>query len=151
YAPWRALAALTGRRVRAARLPAAVGYWPAVVQFFAFAWFELVHPAPDDPSRPAMAVTVYFVANLAAMLIYGFDGWTRQGECLSVFLRMIARLAVVEAGDPVDARRRVALCLPGAKLVGAAALPLSGALFLLLVLSSVSFDGLMRTFFWFGL
>src|SRR5690606_27464062 len=37
-----------------------------------------------------------------------------------------------------------------ARLVGAPPLPSSGALFLLVALGSVSFDGLMRTFAWVG-
>lgn len=151
YAPWR----LVSRFLRDGRLaayPAWLGYWPAVVQFLGFAWFELVYPAPDDPSRLAVAVALYYALNLGAALVFGYEVWMRQGECLSVFLRMIAKLAVVDGGaDEGVARRRVSLCLPGAKLAGATPLPLSGLLFLLLALSSVSFDGLMRTFFWFGL
>lgn len=148
YAPWRLL---SGGRAAPHALPARFGYLPAIVQFFAFAWFELVHPAPDDPAVLATAVCVYFAVNLAAMLVFGHEDWARRGECLSAFLRMMARLAVIEGRDAPDGRRRLSLCLPGAKLVGAPPLPPSGALFLLLALSSVSFDGLMRTFFWLGL
>lgn len=152
YAPWRGLAAVTGRRKDGfLTLPAWLGYWPAIVLFFAFAWFELVYPAPDDPERLAVAVVVYFLVNLAAMVAFGHDQWSQRGECLSVFMRMIAQLAVVDAAAPVHGRRSVALCLPGAKLASARRLPPSGTLFLLLALASVSFDGLMRTFFWLGL
>ncbi len=151
YAPWRALAALTGREIRRADLPGRLGYWPALIQFFAFAWFELVYPAPDDPTILARAVGVYFLVNLAAAFVFGHEAWSRQGECLSAFLRMIARLGIVEGRSQEGGRTRLYLCLPGAKLASAPPLPASGALFLLLALSSVSFDGLMRTFFWLGL
>ena len=151
YAPWRALCALTGRRIGKETLPGRLGYWPALVQFFAFAWFELVHPAPEDPETLARAVSVYFAANLAAAFVFGHEAWSRQGECLSAFLRMMARLGIVEGREQGEGRIGLSLCLPGAKLVNAAPLPVSGVLFLLLALSSVSFDGLMRTFFWLGL
>ena len=151
YAPWRALAGLTGRDIRRAGLPGRLGYWPALVQFFAFAWFELVYPAPDDPAILARAVSVYFLVNLAAAFLFGHEAWSRQGECLSAFLRMVAKLGIVEGRPQEGGRMRLFLCLPGAKLANAAPLPASGALFLLLALSSVSFDGLMRTFFWLGL
>ena len=150
YAPWRVLSLLTGRRDTPG-LPGRMGYWPAVILFAAFAWFELVYPAPDDPARLATVLAVYFVLNLIAALIFGYEAWMRQGECLSVFLRMISRLAIVDGGPPVGKRRTIALCLPGAKLADAPPLPLSGVVFLLLALGSVSFDGLMRTFFWLGL
>ncbi len=156
YAPWRALAALSGRRLEDEALPGRLGYWPAFLQFFAFAWFELVHAAPDDPAVLARAVSVYFAVNLAAMAVFGHEAWSRQGECLSAFLRMVARLGIVEGRPRHHAqegggRIGLFLCLPGAKLVDAPPLPASGVLFLLLALSSVSFDGLMRTFFWLGL
>jgi hypothetical protein len=150
YAPWRVLSLLTGRKGKET-LPARLGYWPALLQFFAFAWFELVHPAPDDPEILARAVTVYFAVNLAAAFLFGHEAWSRQGECLSAFLRMIARVGIVEGRAQDGNRLALSLCLPGGKLVNAAPLPASGALFLLLALSSVSFDGLMRTFFWLGL
>ncbi len=149
YAPWRIISRLA--RIRPHDLPLAWGYWPAVAQFLGFAWFELVYPAPDDPARLAAVVGSYFMINLLAMLVFGHDAWSRRGECLSVFLRMIGRLAVVEGSEPKAGTRAVSLCLPGAKLVGAKPLPLSGTFFLLLALSTVSFDGLMRTFFWLGM
>ena len=151
YAPWRGAASMLRRPDGLVRLPEGAGYWPAIVQFAAFAWFELVYPAPDDPARLAVAVGAYFAVNLVACVLFGFEAWMRRGECLSAFMRMIARLAPVEGATQAGGRRAVRLCLPGAKLVAAGPLPVSGALFLLLTLSTVSFDGLMRTFFWLGL
>jgi hypothetical protein len=59
---------------------------------------------------------------------------------------MVARFAIVERNED----GRLKLCWPGAKLLEVAPLPLSGVAFLLLALSSVSFDGLSKTFFWLG-
>jgi hypothetical protein len=146
YAPYR-LALSAGWRP-SARLPEQAGYWLAFLGFFAFAWFELVYPAPDDPWRLALVVSLYWLAHFAAMLLFGYEEWMRRGEPFSVFFGMIARLAVVDA--EAKPSPRVSLCLPGAQLAAAPALPPSGVLFLLLALSSVSFDGLMRTFFWLG-
>jgi hypothetical protein len=129
------------------RLPKGVGYWPAILLFLAFAWFELVYIAPDDPYRLAIAVVLYWLGSFIAMLLFGYEEWTRRCEIFSVFFGMISRLSILERGPA----GRLSLCLPGAKLIGAPALPPSGVLFLLLALSSVSFDGLMRTFFWLGL
>lgn len=154
YAPWRVLAGLTRGRITTRTLSARLGYSPAIIQFFAFVWFELVHSAPDNPTVLASAICVYFTVNLMAMLVFGHDEWARRGECLSAFLRMMARLGVI-GGKAIESsteqgRRQIDLCWPGARLVSALPLPPSGVLFLLLILSSVSFDGLMRTFFWLG-
>ena len=50
------------------RLPRPVGCWPAFILFAGFAWFELIDPAPDDPSRLAAIVLAYAAVNLAATL-----------------------------------------------------------------------------------
>ena len=110
-------------------MPAWVGSWPALVLFFAFAWFELIDPAPDDPARLAVAVGAYWLLSFVAMLAFGFDRWSRQGEFLSVFFAMIARFGMVE-GKTGKGRLRLALCWPGAKLSEVEPLPPSGALFL---------------------
>ncbi|MGB3388247.1 MAG: hypothetical protein WBA88_09735 [Pseudaminobacter sp.] len=149
YGPWRLLAALLPA-IKHRTMPQWLGYWPAVLLFFAFAWFELIDPAPDDPARLAWAAGLYWLASFAVMIAFGHDDWSRRGEFLSVFFGMISRFAITE---PVsnEGRFRLALCWPGARLWNAAPLPVSGIAFLLLALSSVSFDGLSKTFLWLGL
>ncbi|ESY50981.1 MULTISPECIES: hypothetical protein [unclassified Mesorhizobium] len=138
---------LRGGEGQKSRLPSWLGRWPAVILFFAFAWFELIYPAPDDPARLAYAAGLYWLLTFIAMLAFGYRDWSRRGEFLTIFFAMVARFAVVER----DEHGRLALCWPGSKLLGAAPLPASGIAFLLLSLSSVSFDGLSKTFFWLGL
>lgn len=148
YGPWRLLSRLTGGSDDGVRqLPQWLGCWPAVMLFFAFAWFELVYPAPDDPARLAFAAGLYWLFTLVAMLVFGYDRWGRSGEFLGIFFSVVARFAPIERGD----KGRLALCWPGAKLLRAQPLPASGIAFVLLALSSVSFDGLSKTFSWLGL
>jgi hypothetical protein len=152
YGPWRLLAGLLGRAEAEGdrALPGGgLGYWPAAILFLAFAWLELVYPAPEDPDRLATVLLLYYALNLLAMLVFGYPAWMRQGECLSAFFRMISRLALF-AGSEHGRDRPIDLALPGARLTSAEALPPSGVVFLLLALSSVSFDGLSRTFAWLG-
>lgn len=149
YGPWRVLRRLGGdvEGRPMLRLPPWVGYWPALALFFGFAWFELIDPAPDDPARLATVAAVYFTANLVAALVFGHDEWSRRGECLSAFFSLLSRYAVLGV-EGEGAVGRVALRFPGAGIEAERPLPPSGALFLLLTLASVSFDGLSRTFFW---
>lgn len=149
YGPWRAVSALLPP-ARGRRMPSSVGYWPAVLLFFGFAWFELIDPAPDDPARLAWAAGLYWLFSFVAMLVFGYEEWSRRGEFLSIFYRMVSRFAMVEAVND-HGRTRIKLCWPGAKLWDETALPASGMFFLILILGSVSFDGLSRTFFWLGL
>jgi len=149
YGPYRIASAFLGRSDDAPRprLPAWIGLWPAVILFLGFAWFELIDPAPDDPLRLAWAVGGYWLFSFAMMLLFGFEAWAGRGEFLSVFFGMVARFGVVGREDDEE----VSLRLPGARLLHTPALVLSGTLFLLFTLASVSFDGLSRTFFWFAL
>lgn len=118
--------------------PAWLSYWPAVAIFFAFAWFQLVYPAPEDVKLLALAVTLYLVFTLLAVLIFG-PIWLRRGDPFAVFLHQLGAAAPLSA----EGLRR-----PGAGLLALPPLPLSGVLFVLLTLSSISFDGFANTFFW---
>ncbi len=156
--PWRGLyrllTALPGlRRWRQApplTLPAWLGCWPAVLWFLAFAWLELVYPAPQDPARLADAVALYFGATLVCMLLFGGSTWLQRGEAFSVFFRMVSWLAPLGRRKAQDGRA-LDLTLPGLRLLDLGVLPLSTTAFVLLALASVSFDGLMRSFWWLDL
>ncbi len=153
YGPWRLAMRLIGRDAATAppfALPARLSMWPALFLLLCFAWFELVYPAPDDPEKLGLAVGLYWLLTFAAMLAVGHPDWSRRGELLSVFFAMVSRFGVVERTPTPDGGSRLALCLPGAKLAGTEPLPLSGTLFLLAALGSVSFDGFSKTFFWLG-
>ncbi|MEO9335828.1 hypothetical protein ABFT80_00135 [Mesorhizobium sp. SB112] len=143
--PVRIVGLLTGKEAPFALAPR-LAYWPAVALFFAFAWFELVYPAPSDPAILAQAVACYWIATFILMLAFGHEQWSARGEFLSVFFGMLSRFSIFER----DEKGLLSLGWPGAKLWKAEALPLSGIAFLLLTLASVSFDGLSKTFFWLG-
>jgi len=149
--PWIAPARLLRRVLGLARPPLAypqwLGLWPAVLFFLAFAWFELVDPAPDDPARLALAVVIYTAITIAGILLFGEEAWLSKAEAFTVFFRFVAMIAPIQ----VTAEGWLTLTLPGAALVQAGPLKTSGALFVLLTLATVSFDGLSRTFWWLGL
>ena len=130
------------------RLPASAGYGLAIMGFAAFAWFELVSLAPDDPDVLATAVAIYWGYALLGMIVCGEKAWCERAECFSVFFRFVSRLAMIQPGKRGT---RLVCAVPGAGVLSHPALPASGALFLLLTLTSVSFDGFNKTFWWLGL
>jgi len=151
--PWIGPYRLLKRRfgLRIAPLPYRLGYWPAVAGLLAFAWFELIHPAPDDPAILARAVIVYSVVTWAGMILFGEEAWLARAETFSVFFGLIARVAPLQAEPSAPGRSRLYLAVPGRALADLAVLPPGGILFVLLTLATVSFDGLSRTFWWLGL
>jgi hypothetical protein len=162
--PWTGLYRLvtTARPLRRWRTapplayPAWAAHWPAVAGFLGFAWFELVYPAPADPAVLARVVAVYVLLQLGGVLVFG-TRWLQQAEPFSVFFGMISRIAPI--GSEMAARRgrrpggamELELTLPALRLLRTDPPAVSLAVFILLVLSSVSFDGLSRTFAWLGL
>jgi hypothetical protein len=132
-------AVLVRGRVAPSPYPAWLSYWPAVVIFLAFAWFQLVYPAPEDRDVLALAVVIYLGVTLLAVLLFGPGSWLRRGDPFGVFLHQLGSAA------PLSSR---GLRLPGAGLLSLPPLPLSGMLFVLLTLSAISFDGFANTFFW---
>jgi hypothetical protein len=152
--PWRAAYRLAGRLPGLSRWRAApplpypdwLGYWPAVVLLLAFAWFELIDPAPSDPARLATAVVAYAGLTLTGMFLFGEARWLERGEAFSVFFRIVGRLSPFTVKG-----QAVTVGLPCRALLEAGALPASGVAFVLVMLGSVSFDGLSRTFWWLSL
>ncbi len=143
-AGWRARPPLT--------CPERAAHWPAVVSFLPFAWFELIHPSPADPAVLATVVGGYLVVHLLGVLYFG-ERWLERGEAFSVFFRMVSWLAPIEwrSGAPGaggGGRREVEVTLPSLRLLRQPAPDASLVALVLLVLASVSFDGLSRTFAW---
>ncbi|MEX0956901.1 MAG: hypothetical protein WDZ83_17020 [Rhizobiaceae bacterium] len=132
-------------------LPDRLGYFGAILFLFAFGWFELIFPSPDDPELLAWVLIGYWLINFAGILAFGHQSWTARVELLSVFFSLIARLAPFQRTEGPNGQDRLSLRFPGGKLEDAGPLPRGAMLFLLLALATVSFDGLMRTFFWLGL
>lgn len=115
---------------------------PAVFVFFAFAWFQLVFPAPEDPAILAVVVLCYAVATLAAILLFGPAQWLGKADPFAVFFSQLGAVAPFGRGG---------WRWPGAGLLRLPALPVSGGLFVLLTLSSITFDGFANTFVWLSL
>ena len=133
--------------------PQALGSWPAVVLLLLFAWFELVHPAPQDPAVLAFAVAGYSIVTVIGMVLFGDDAWERHVEIFSRFFRIVswvAPLRTVEEGEEGGARC-LAVTFPGARLLRVDPLPAAGVVFVVVALATVSFDGLSRTFWWLDL
>ena len=134
------------------RYPPWLGAWPAVAGFAGFAWFELVSVAPQAPEILARAVALYFSVNLAGTLAFGLSPWLREAEAFSMFFRMVAWLSPLNGRpDATGADRVVVATLPGLGLLRVAPPRTSGAIFVLLALGTVSFDGLAQTFWWLDL
>ncbi|MEU7588360.1 hypothetical protein AB0A95_18965 [Micromonospora sp. NPDC049230] len=78
-------------------LPDRLGYWPAAVGLFGFAWWELVAPARHQPSSVAAWLTGYAAVHLAAGLLFG-DRWFERGDAFEVYSDLVGRLSPIGRG-----------------------------------------------------
>ena len=143
--PWTGpaalLARLTGMRAPL-RYPRFLGHAPGIVIFLAFATFLLADPAPADPGRLAIFVGGYWYAAMLGVVLFG-PRWLIRGEALTILMRVYARMGLLGHKGA-----RLALGLPGWKVMARPGVPLGLALFILILLGTGSFDGLNETFWW---
>jgi hypothetical protein len=149
--PWRTIfqwAEQTSGRAFSLRLPYPewLGVWPAVVLLFAFSWLELIYPTPAVPAQIACFAVGYSVLTWAGMAVFGREIWLRHGEMFSVVFGTFARFAPFEA---TGGRRPYLTLRPfGRGLLDPRNLSPSVTAFVLLLLASVLYDGLLNTPEW---
>src|ERR1051325_2446294 len=149
--PWTALFELVERSARKdlsprLRYPAWLGAWPACALFFLLAWFELVAPGRDVPRNIGFALALYSALTWTGFVCFGRELWCRNVEVFSVAFGLFGRFAPVQFG--ANGRYHWSLRPPAVGLLTRVPLDPSMTAFTLLVLATVTVDGLMETPAW---
>ena len=140
--PWSGLYRVTlGTLPPPLRWPERLGDWAGLAVLMGVFAFVVADPAPTDPRRLAVIVTLYWVVVFGGMALFG-EHWRPRAEALSVLSRLMGRVSALGARG-----NRVAL--PGWDTARAMRMPM--ALACLAILAAGSFDGLKETFWWMGL
>lgn len=138
---------LGARLARNLDYPASLGAWPAAILFFGFAWAELAWDSSDVPRYVATAVVFYCALTWLAMFTFGRERWLEHGEAFAFIFSLLGRFApihVVRCDDRFElVPRPYAVGLLDDK-------PVSSSLMILVImmLATVTFDGLMETPLW---
>jgi len=126
--------------------PTWLGAWPAVAQFFAFAWAELVWQDKDVPRALATALLAYASLSWFGMLLFGVDVWRNQADAFAMAFRVLGRFSPFEIrASTMTESARLHLRLYGAGLLTKDSVSNSIAAFVLLMLATVTFDGFNET------
>jgi hypothetical protein len=153
YAGLEGLARLCGARPRRTfglNYPAWLGVWPAVLLFGLFAWLELIAESGTAPRTLATAILIYSALTWAAMAAFGREVWLERGEAFSLAFAVFGRFA------PIGQPERGPDGSPGpwplrpyaGDLVVDRPCSLSMTVFVILMLSTVTFDGFKETPLW---
>ena len=125
--------------------PERLASWPAAILFVWFIWAELIWPASDTPAELSQMVLTYSVITWVGMFTFGSRDWLRHGEVFTVLFGLLARFAPTEY---VAERQEWNLRPWAVGLLPDTPMSLSQTVFVLLMLSSVTFDGLLATPLW---
>ena len=148
--PFRALDGLLGwlRRASPPDPPAAdplqrVGVWPAVVLYFAFVCLELTSGYANRPWLVAWLALGYTVFTLIGMQRFGAASWLEHFEFFTVLFSILSRFA------PVQVQKDHVYLRPwGVGLLDPFSAGWDRVVFVILMLSSLAFDGLIATPLW---
>lgn len=122
--------------------PERLGFWPAAALFFVLASGELVYNGTATvPSVTATAIAAYFALNGLMGLLVGAEAWTARGEVFSVVWATWGRLGWWRFGAPGRHGFLGGLEVPFEATA-------SRMTIVLLLLMSVTFDGLLSTPGW---
>ena len=136
------------RRASSRRLPA-VGVWPAAFAYFLFACLELTSGMASRPQIVALFAAAYTVVTLAGMFLFGRDEWLEHCEAFTVLFGIVGRFGPVEAERDDGGRiARVYLRPWGVGLLKPSPTGWDHVMFVVLMLSSLAFDGILSTPAW---
>ena len=123
--------------------PAALGAWPATMLLLSFSWFELMYLKASVPSHIATVALVWSAVTLAGMVLFGRDTWQRNADVFAVYFATLGRF-----GPAAASGNGIALRPWGRALTSADALPAGMVGFVVAMLSTVLFDGMLGGQVW---
>jgi hypothetical protein len=150
--PWSAIYDAVNRAVRLRpvwKLPASVGVWPAAAAYFAFACLELTSGMANRPWLVALLAVIYSVVTLAGMFLFGRDEWLEHCEGFTVLMDIVGRFSPIEAER--DEARRISMVYLrpwGVGLLKRSPAGWDRVVFVILMLSTLAFDGITWTPAW---
>jgi len=126
-----------------------LGIWPAVVTYFAFACLELTSGMANRPLIVAIAAAGYTIVTLAGMGLFGRDEWLDHFEAFTVLFGIIGKFGPLEADREALGRITAVYLRPwGVGLLQSSLAGWDRVVFVVLMLSTLAFDGIEATESW---
>jgi hypothetical protein len=149
--PWAAIFDAANRLVRLGpvwKLPN-FGIWPAVVIYFMFACLELTTGMANRPWLVGSLALAYSALTLAGMIFFGRNDWLEHCEGFTVLFGIVGRFGPLEAERDEQGRIAAVYLRPwGVGLLQPSPTGWDRVLFVILMLSTLAFDGIEATPAW---
>ena len=150
--PWAAIYDAVTRFAAAPparRLPKTIGVWPAIAAYLSFACLELTSGLASRPAIVATAAVTYSVITLAGMFVFGRDEWLEHCEGFTVLFGIIGRFGPVEGERDATGSIIAVYFRPwGVGLLKPSPAGWDRVIFVILMLSTLAFDGILSTSTW---
>jgi hypothetical protein len=127
------------------RYPGALGAWPAVALLLALSWFEVAYPQAAVPHRLATVALAWSAVTLMGMGCFGADAWQRNADVFALYFATLGRFAPLAASTD---KRTLLLRAPGRGLITNPVASTAMVCFVMAMLSTVLFDGLLSGQVW---
>src|SRR5438067_4580413 len=126
-----------------------VGLWPAAAAYFVFACLELTSGMASRPTIVALAAFAYTFITLAGMFVFGRDEWLEHCEAFTVLFGIVGRFSPIEGERDESGKFRAVYIRPwGVGLLQPIGTGWDRVLFVVLMLSTLAFDGVSATPAW---
>ncbi|HEY2596923.1 MAG TPA: hypothetical protein VGJ79_00415 [Candidatus Dormibacteraeota bacterium] len=149
--PWAAIYDAVTRFARLGpvwKLPN-VGVWPAAAAYFSFACLELTTGMANQPRVVALTALAYSAVTLAGMILFGRDEWLEHCEAFTVLFGIIGKFGPIQAERAADGNFSAVYVRPwGVGLLQPGPSGWDRIFFVILMLSSLAFDGIIGTQAW---
>ena len=129
--------------------PNILKYWLIVFWFLLFAWIENsgYGAAPNDLAR---CVILYTTVSIIGMLVYGKDIWLSRGEVFNVYYNIMGSFGFLEfVRDERGSLININIRPPVVGLLKLQTGSISFVAFHIILLATITFDGLSETFIWY--
>jgi hypothetical protein len=150
--PWTAIYDALARVIHARpvwKMPAVVGVWPATAAYFSFACLELTTGLAVRPQIVALAAIVYTLITVGGMFLFGRDEWLEHCEAFTILFGIVARFGPLEAERDESGSISAVYVRPwGVGLLKPSPSGWDRVLFVILMLSTLAFDGISATPAW---
>jgi hypothetical protein len=132
-----------------AEYPRIFRYWPVVFWFLLFAWIENSGYGAD-PNDLARCVILYVIVSIIGMLVYGKNIWLSRCEVFNVYYNIMGSFGILEfERNEHGELENINIRPPVVGLLKLETGSISFVAFHIILLATITFDGLSETFIWY--